>query len=192
MITIGLVGIVVPVLPGLVLIWGGVAVWAGARHDLAGWVTLTVATVIALGGLLIKYVLPGRRLRSAGVGWPTLASGAALGVVGFFVIPVVGLFVGFVLGIYLAERIRLGSPGTAPPGEGTATDPPTPPCEGTASGPPASPGPDPEIPAEAAPPVPTAWASTKAALVAVGWSIAIELVTGLLVTSAWLAALAAS
>ena len=32
----------------------------------------------------------------------------ALGVVGFFVIPVVGLFVGFVLGIYLAERRRVG------------------------------------------------------------------------------------
>ncbi len=29
--------------------------------------------------------------------------------VGFFVIPVVGLFVGFVLGIYLAERARLGA-----------------------------------------------------------------------------------
>ena len=32
----------------------------------------------------------------------------ALGVVGFFVVPVVGLFVGFVLGVYLAERRRVG------------------------------------------------------------------------------------
>jgi uncharacterized protein YqgC (DUF456 family) len=34
--------------------------------------------------------------------------GALLGVVGFFVIPVVGIVVGFVLGVYLAELRRLG------------------------------------------------------------------------------------
>jgi uncharacterized protein YqgC (DUF456 family) len=31
-----------------------------------------------------------------------------LGLVGFFVVPVVGLLLGFVLGVYLAERGRLG------------------------------------------------------------------------------------
>lgn len=165
MIVIGLVGIVVPVLPGLVLVWAGVAVWAITRHDSAGWVTLAVATLITVGGSLVKYLLPGRRLRSAGVGWPTLASGAALGVAGFFVIPVVGLFVGFVLGIYLAERFRLSSGRTMPP----------------APAPSATPSAD-----------PSAWASTKAALVAVGWSIAIELATGLLVTTGWLIAVLAT
>ena len=38
----------------------------------------------------------------------TLALGGVLGVVGFFVIPVVGLLVGFVLGVYLAELNRVG------------------------------------------------------------------------------------
>ena len=36
-------------------------------------------------------------------------AGVALGVVGFFVIPVVGAFLGFPLGIYLAERVKLGA-----------------------------------------------------------------------------------
>jgi hypothetical protein len=31
-----------------------------------------------------------------------------LGIVGFFVIPVVGLVIGFVLGVYLAEHRRVG------------------------------------------------------------------------------------
>jgi hypothetical protein len=35
--------------------------------------------------------------------------GVLLGLVGFFVIPVVGMFVGFPLGVYLSERHRLGS-----------------------------------------------------------------------------------
>jgi len=30
-------------------------------------------------------------------------------VIGFFVVPVIGLVVGFVLGVFLAERVRLGS-----------------------------------------------------------------------------------
>ena len=36
--------------------------------------------------------------------WFALIPTMAFGVVGFFVVPVVGLFLGFVLGIYLAER----------------------------------------------------------------------------------------
>jgi hypothetical protein len=36
-----------------------------------------------------------------------------LGIVGFFVVPVVGLFIGFVLGVWLAEMLRLGDSGTA-------------------------------------------------------------------------------
>jgi uncharacterized protein len=38
-----------------------------------------------------------------------------LGLVGFFVIPVVGLFVGFVLGVWLAEWARLRDPRRAWP-----------------------------------------------------------------------------
>jgi hypothetical protein len=37
------------------------------------------------------------------------AAGRALGIVGLFVIPIVGALIGFVLGVYLAERTRLGS-----------------------------------------------------------------------------------
>jgi uncharacterized protein YqgC (DUF456 family) len=33
----------------------------------------------------------------------SLVVGAALGIIGFFVIPVLGLVIGFVLGVYLAE-----------------------------------------------------------------------------------------
>jgi uncharacterized protein YqgC (DUF456 family) len=42
-------------------------------------------------------------LRAADVGTMTLLAGAALGVVGFFVIPIVGLVIGFVFGVYLSE-----------------------------------------------------------------------------------------
>ena len=59
-------------------------------------------------GAVVKYLVPGRRLQRAGVPSTTLLAGGALGVVGFFVVPVVGLPLGFLLGVYLVEWRRLG------------------------------------------------------------------------------------
>ena len=56
----------------------------------------------------MKYLVPNRRLKSVGVPSSTQWFGAAVGIVGFFVVPVVGLFIGFVLGVYAAERRRVG------------------------------------------------------------------------------------
>jgi uncharacterized protein YqgC (DUF456 family) len=149
LILVGLAGIMVPVLPGLVLVWGAVLIWALERQDPAAWAGLAVATVVFAVGMLAKYLVPGRRLREAGVPWWTLFAGAVLAVVGFFAVPVIGMFLGFFLGIYLAEAARLH--GFSP-----------------------------------------AWPATRAALAAVGWSMLIELATGVLIACAWLAAVAAA
>jgi uncharacterized protein len=58
---------------------------------------------------------------------------------------VIGAVLGFVLGVYVAERARVGAG--------------------------------------------AAWPSTRTALAAVGWSVAIELLAGLLVAGTWVAAL---
>ncbi len=106
-ILVGIVGVVVPVLPGALLVVTAVLVWAGLEGGTAAWVTLAIATGFVAASQVVKFVLPGKRLRDAGVPSSTLFFGAALGVVGFFVVPVVGLFLGFVLGVYVAERRRL-------------------------------------------------------------------------------------
>jgi len=105
---VGLIGIVVPLLPGLLLVWTAVLIWAAEAQTPAGWMVFGIATMLALSGFLLQYLLPGRRMARAGVATSSTVAGAALGVVGFFVIPVVGAFLGFALGIYLAERIKLG------------------------------------------------------------------------------------
>ena len=112
---VGLIGIVVPLLPGLPLVWVAVLVWASEAQTPAGWVVLGTATALALTGSLLQYLLPGRRMAKAGVTTSSTVAGAALGVVGFFVIPVLGAFLGFALGIYLAERIKLGAHAAAWP-----------------------------------------------------------------------------
>lgn len=108
-IVIGLIGIVVPVLPGLALVWAAVLGWALSRHDTGAWLALAVVTALFVGGAILKYLLPGRRLAAAGVPGRTLAAGAAVALIGLFVIPLVGLPVGFVAGVFLAERWRLDS-----------------------------------------------------------------------------------
>ena len=108
-IAVGLVGVVVPVLPGALLVLGAILVWAWDGDSSTGWVVFAVATSFIALGSIVKYVVPGRRLKENGIPGSTLVLGGLFGVVGFFVIPVIGLVIGFVLGVYLAELRRLGS-----------------------------------------------------------------------------------
>ena len=102
-IAVGLVGIVVPILPGALLVFAAIAVWAVVEHTVVSWVTLGVVTTLLAAATLIKYLWPARRMRDADVGTRSLVAGGVLGIIGFFVIPVVGLVIGFVVGVYLAE-----------------------------------------------------------------------------------------
>jgi uncharacterized protein YqgC (DUF456 family) len=108
-IAVGLVGILVPLLPGTLLVAAAVLVWTIAVGEPLAWALAAAALGVLALGTLVKYVVPGRNLKAGGIPTRTLAAGGALGLVGFFVVPVVGLPVGFVLGIYLSELQRLGS-----------------------------------------------------------------------------------
>jgi uncharacterized protein len=115
-IAVGIIGVIIPILPGLVLCWAGVLAWAVlVDGGWARWLVLGIATAVAIAGTVVKYAWPGRDLKRAGVPNRSLILGGVLGVVGFFVIPVVGLVIGFLLGVWLAERIRLGTAGEAWP-----------------------------------------------------------------------------
>jgi uncharacterized protein YqgC (DUF456 family) len=116
LIVIGVAGVVVPGMPGLIVVWAGVLVWAiFIDGGPAKWTILVLATFLALFGLVAKYLLPHRSLRLTGVPMWSIAAGGVLGIVGFFAIPVVGLFLGFVVGIFLAEWVRLARPALAWP-----------------------------------------------------------------------------
>ena len=111
-IVVGLAGVVVPVLPGALLSLAAILVWSILTNSVAGWVVFAVAAVAIGSTQVLKYVLPGRSLKRAGVPNRTTLLGALLSVVGFFVIPVVGMPVGFVLGVFLSEyqRVRKARP----------------------------------------------------------------------------------
>jgi uncharacterized protein YqgC (DUF456 family) len=108
-IAVGLVGILVPILPGTVLVLIAIALWASEVGGSTAWLVFAVATTFLVLGTIVKYVMPGRRLQVSGIPASTQWVGVLGAVVGFFVVPVVGLFLGFVVGVYAAERRRLGA-----------------------------------------------------------------------------------
>jgi uncharacterized protein YqgC (DUF456 family) len=107
---VGVLGVIIPMVPGVILCWTAIVVWAvfGDVESAGRWAIVAVATLVAMLGLVSKYAWPGRNLKRSGVPNLTLLAGGALGLVGFFVIPIVGLPIGFILGVWLAEWRRVG------------------------------------------------------------------------------------
>lgn len=145
-ILIGLAGILVPILPGSLLILVALLAWAAEVGTRTGWLVAGIGAIFLVIGTVVKYLLPGRRLKAT-VPTSTMVVGAVGAIIGFFVIPVVGALLGFPIGVYVAEHHRLGA------GQ--------------------------------------AWPSTKAALKAVGASILIEFVAGLLAAAVFVAGVVA-
>jgi uncharacterized protein YqgC (DUF456 family) len=106
---VGIVGTVVPVLPGDLLVGGAILVWAIVERSTLSWVVAVVAVLVLVLGHVLTILIPGRQMSAAGIPTFVLVLGGIVGIVGFFVVPVVGLPLGFVLGVYVAERIRLGA-----------------------------------------------------------------------------------
>ncbi len=122
LIVLGIVGAMVPVLPGPPFIWLGILVWAWA-DDFAriGWPTLLVLallTVIAWGVDLGLSFISSRR---SGAGWRSIGVSILGGLAGAILlssIPVVGTFVGAAVGsisaLWLMEYLRARRSSAAP------------------------------------------------------------------------------
>jgi uncharacterized protein len=104
-IALGLVGIVVPLLPGAILVIAAIGVWAYVEGGAVAWTVFGVAAALFVVSAVIKYTWPVKRMRAAQVRTSVLLAGGAAGLVGFFVIPVLGLLVGFVAGVFGAELL---------------------------------------------------------------------------------------
>jgi uncharacterized protein YqgC (DUF456 family) len=114
LILIGLAGIVIPILPGTILIGAAIVGWAAFTGGQVAWVAAGLAVTLLTIGTVVRFAVPHRQLRDAGVPRTTILVGGILGIVGFFVVPVVGLFLGFVGGVWLAEAGRLGAGNAGP------------------------------------------------------------------------------
>ena len=113
-VLVGLYGTVVPVAPGLLLVTiatVGTLLLQGVTGGV--WVVVVLLLALGLGGTLLSTLLPARSVAADGAPRSTMVAAAGGAVVGFVVLPVLGLVVGAVAGLLLAEQRRLGDWGPA-------------------------------------------------------------------------------
>jgi uncharacterized protein len=111
---IGLVGTVIPFVPGLPLIWIAAFGYGLAEgFHRVGVIVMGLITLLMVVGIALKYALAHSSARKSGAPFTTILFAGVLGFIGFFVIPVIGFIIGAVVGILIAERARLGEWGRA-------------------------------------------------------------------------------
>ena len=104
---VGVVGTVVPVVPGLILVWVAALLYGlVAGFGSVGALAFAIITALALGGIVIGVLLPQRAAARRGAAPSSMRVGALLAVVGFFVVPVIGVVLGGVVGIFIGEFVR--------------------------------------------------------------------------------------
>lgn len=111
---IGLVGLIVPVFPGLVVMWLGTLLYALVQNASGNmnswdWFLFAVITVLMITGSIVDNLIIAYKMRDKYIPWSSIlfAFGAGI-VVSIFFTPLVGL-VAAPAGLYLAENRRLNN-----------------------------------------------------------------------------------
>jgi uncharacterized protein len=106
---IGFLGLIVPIIPGLVLMW-----LAALGYGVAtGWgglavVLFAIITVLMLFGTVVDNLLMGLSAHRGGASWTTLLIAFAAGLLGTLILPPFGGIITAPLAVLLLEYRRLG------------------------------------------------------------------------------------
>ncbi len=105
---VGLVGMIIPIYPGVVIIWAAAlihgAITGFATQEI--WV-LALITALMIVGTLVDNVLMGGKARQAGASWTSIAGALLAGLVGTFAFPPLGGIVAAPTLLFLLEYARL-------------------------------------------------------------------------------------
>lgn len=112
-IAAGIIGTIIQLYPGLPIILIAIGVWAGFTGTATAWLIFAAVAAVVVLAYVLSFLLPARMMRDEGTPWSALTAGIILAFIGFFVIPVIGMPIGFVVGVYLAELVRLKNPAAA-------------------------------------------------------------------------------
>ncbi|MDA8439135.1 MAG: DUF456 domain-containing protein [Propionibacterium sp.] len=106
----GVAGVVVPVLPGTLLVGVGPAAWNIGHRSAIDWTLLAIGLVVLGAGSLAGTLLTKRQLARRDIpSWP-MAVGFVAGIAGMVLLPGPGLLIGFITGLFIAELIRVRTP----------------------------------------------------------------------------------
>ena len=108
LLVVAAAGTIYPVLPGSPIAIVTLLVWAFVVGSWPAWVAAVIGSLLCAVGWAASMALAGRKLRELEVPWWSIAVAAVAGIVGMFLIPVVGVFVGFAAGLLVIEAARRG------------------------------------------------------------------------------------
>jgi hypothetical protein len=109
---VGLVGLIVPVFPGLVVMWLGTLLYAilqNAAGNMTGWkwFLFGVITVLMISGSIVDNLIIAYKMRDKYIPWSSILFAFAAGIIAsLFFTPLIGL-VAAPVGLFLAESRRL-------------------------------------------------------------------------------------
>ena len=106
LLVVAAVGVVYPVVPGSLIAIVTLLVWAWLVGGWAAWVAAAIGVMLCAVGWSASAVLTGRKLKELEVPKWSILVAAVAGLVGMFLIPVVGIFVGFAVGLLVSEAVR--------------------------------------------------------------------------------------
>lgn len=109
---VGLVGLVIPIFPGIPIIWLAALVYGGfqlawGRMDGWGWFFFVLITLLMIVGTGIDNVIITRKLRETGTPWKSILIGYAIGIVSSLVLTPFAALLMTPVGLYAAEYWRL-------------------------------------------------------------------------------------
>ena len=106
LLAVAAIGAVYPGLPGSGLAIVTLLAWAWIMGSSAAWTAAVIGALLAGIGWSASAVLTERKLRQHQIPKRSIAVATASAVVGMFLIPVVGVFVGFGCGLLVSEYVR--------------------------------------------------------------------------------------
>ena len=112
MLLVAWLGLIVPVFPGLVVMWLITAIYAGleyvaGRMTALGWILFAAISLLMLVGSFIDNIIIARRMRGRLIPWSSIAMAFAAGIVGSFVLtPLLGIAASL-LTLFAVESVRL-------------------------------------------------------------------------------------
>lgn len=104
---VGLFGLVVPVFPGIAVIWlAALGYGVATGFTTLGWVLFAVITVLFVTGAVIDNVLMSAKAHKEGAAWSSLVLGILAGILGTIFFPPFGGLIAAPLVLLLLEYLR--------------------------------------------------------------------------------------
>ena len=103
----GLLGLILPIFPGLVVIWlGALGYGLYAGFQTTGWILFAIITIFMIVGSIIDNIVMGQQAHESGASWLSIVFALVFGILGNLIFPVIGGFIGALLALFVVEWIR--------------------------------------------------------------------------------------